>query len=151
EVQKQFTTDVFFADVVGGDVVVFRPFGNVFVEQRLGILGRPILAVVIDREGQRRTARLGRAGSGAKQGEAGRGKRGEQWLTAHEHGSVGVDEIPPVAYYRRRPTMPSQGGAPPPGLSTTKNPLELRRSAHRRAADRPGLMRIGRVAPVKSE
>src|SRR5262249_58919593 len=63
EVEEELTAHVPLADGVARDALGFGPIGDVSVEQRLGILGRPVLAVVVAREGQRGAARMrGRSG-----------------------------------------------------------------------------------------
>jgi len=82
EVEEELAAHVLFANRVVGDVVVLRPFGNVLIEEVLGILGGTILAIVVNREGQRRAARRSGAGADPDNGDGDR-KRSENRVTAH--------------------------------------------------------------------
>src|SRR2546429_6019042 len=70
EVEEQLALHVLLADGVIGDALFLRPSNDVLVEQALGVLGRAVLAVVVDQEGEllalRRGGRGGRAHHGGE-------------------------------------------------------------------------------------
>src|SRR5262249_55164433 len=99
EVEEEIALYVLLADCVLRDALPLGPIGNVLVEQLLGVVGGPFLAVVVHRVGEPLALGGGRGRHGTGHGSTGHdsaGTGGERPCGPQDHGTPPSMPPPPT-------------------------------------------------------